>query len=563
MLRRVQAKMGLMSRVREIFSTPLKHLRQWNVPDGEERIISHTTLELGEGTADWQAAITENSFVLAIMQNNEAVSHSNFGTVDNPHVIFSVDTPFRFVGCTGIPSEDDMEGHEIAYFLLREGPLQRCCICGQVFKLVRLRDENTAMNSYYTLGFLRTTWDEIGDSDHAIQQNPIRACLPFTYEHTQFSTNSDIVYSMKNPDDHDHLLVDPAYRLEQLRLLEHKAYVIQKEQETLTKESESISGRPKIAINKSVYENLVLADTALLELEKHFKRLVKFNVREFIDPRNHERRQKRMEKRAEERILDSHTVYLNGFTEGELQYRDYFETDLENDLKLERDPTRSAAQAQIQEEMQLKNLVLTEEYTKKVESDSSSFAERKAFRFVHRAALGELEDHLRREERMLRRAAERRFPELEALAQAQEAIEQTGVTSDISRKAQVAYFQALLNSAQEDYRNYFESDLEEDFEIFEQLSPEEKVEFIASYKNPILEKLISRYPHTHISFPRGKDEHAQGLLMSNAAGFFEELDRTLGPKVSLIDGLSVDPQALAKLDAAERKQIDANKPDRG
>jgi hypothetical protein len=42
----------------------------------------------------------------------EQVAHANFGTVDNPHVIFTSDAPFRYVGCTGPPNEDDYEGHE-------------------------------------------------------------------------------------------------------------------------------------------------------------------------------------------------------------------------------------------------------------------------------------------------------------------------------------------------------------------------------------------------------------------------------------------------------------------
>jgi hypothetical protein len=33
--------------------------------------------------------------------------------------------------------------------MLREGSLQRCGICGQVFKLVRLRDEQSDEMNYY------------------------------------------------------------------------------------------------------------------------------------------------------------------------------------------------------------------------------------------------------------------------------------------------------------------------------------------------------------------------------------------------------------------------------
>jgi len=32
---------------------------------------------------------------------------TNFGTVDNPTVIFTADAPFRYVGCSGPQNEDD------------------------------------------------------------------------------------------------------------------------------------------------------------------------------------------------------------------------------------------------------------------------------------------------------------------------------------------------------------------------------------------------------------------------------------------------------------------------
>ena len=34
-----------------------------------------------------------------------------------------------------------------------------------------------------------------------------------SYEHTQFESPSNTLYSLVNPDDHDRYLTDPAYRL--------------------------------------------------------------------------------------------------------------------------------------------------------------------------------------------------------------------------------------------------------------------------------------------------------------------------------------------------------------
>jgi hypothetical protein len=36
-----------------------------------------------------------------------AVQLANFGTVDNPYVVFTADLPFRYVGCTGQTNEED------------------------------------------------------------------------------------------------------------------------------------------------------------------------------------------------------------------------------------------------------------------------------------------------------------------------------------------------------------------------------------------------------------------------------------------------------------------------
>jgi len=41
--------------------------------------------------------------------------------VDNPHLIFTSDAPFRYVGCTGPTNEDDYEGHEYLVFFLNSG----------------------------------------------------------------------------------------------------------------------------------------------------------------------------------------------------------------------------------------------------------------------------------------------------------------------------------------------------------------------------------------------------------------------------------------------------------
>ncbi len=48
-----------------------------------------------------------------------------------------------------------------------------------------------------------------------------------------------------------------------------------------------------------------------------------------MDLENHERREKRMRERAQDRWSTNYTFFLGGLSEEEIKYRDYFETDLE------------------------------------------------------------------------------------------------------------------------------------------------------------------------------------------------------------------------------------------
>ena len=55
-----------------------------------------------------------------------------------------------------------------------------------------------------------------------------------------------------------------------------------------------------------------------------------FKARKFNDPDNHERREKRMQERMKKRWTENFTYFLGGLTEEEQQFRDYYETDNED-----------------------------------------------------------------------------------------------------------------------------------------------------------------------------------------------------------------------------------------
>ena len=64
--------------------------------------------------------------------------------------------------------EDDSHSHEKMYYFLREGPIHRCHICGQCFKLVRLKDEASELNDYYSTMFAAIQHFEVAEEDLAV-----------------------------------------------------------------------------------------------------------------------------------------------------------------------------------------------------------------------------------------------------------------------------------------------------------------------------------------------------------------------------------------------------------
>jgi len=83
--------------VKQSVGAPLKHIKRNIEPSGSNYArMSNTTEEAFDEVAhEWQAVITANPFDVNIFNYLENTQTSNFGTVDNPLVIFTSDTPFR------------------------------------------------------------------------------------------------------------------------------------------------------------------------------------------------------------------------------------------------------------------------------------------------------------------------------------------------------------------------------------------------------------------------------------------------------------------------------------
>lgn len=481
MLRQLtKRKFGLFTGLKNIAKVPLKYTRNmWQQSIADDNPTKQFEEVFDEEAGEWRALIMENSYDLNIYQHWDQIIQPNFGTVDNPNLIFTSDVPYRFVACSGPPNEDDYEGHEMMYFMLREGPLQRCQCCGQVFKLIRLREEDTEQNHYYSNDFVRQKPEELGEPDHWIMLNAIRFMMLHSYEHTHFEAPSDALLSLKNADEHDRLLVDPAYRMEQNKLSHQKESVMNKSLLGIQAAIQEQHVKSPKVFDKPLYEDVVNAEIAIAELDQHFKAVTRFNMRSFLDKKNHERREKRMQERAEERTQDSTTIYLNGMTENEMKYRDYYESDEEALSMLGRNKYVQKTNVLSNPDYQSKKFDFQETYAKTVEPDNTSYVQKKVFKFNYRQAFVEEADHARKEERMLDRLKKSNF--LKNVSEITARNAKLAAEKTLNTANEMEYYNELIHQAVENYKNYFESDLEDDFGYFESLPAQEKKEFVGTF----------------------------------------------------------------------------------
>ena len=61
----------------------------------------------------------------------------------------------------------------------------------------------------------------MGEMDQTINMSLLRFQKD-SYEHSQFEVPSSNFYSLVNPDEHDRILTDPAYRLQRASIAEEK-----------------------------------------------------------------------------------------------------------------------------------------------------------------------------------------------------------------------------------------------------------------------------------------------------------------------------------------------------
>lgn len=513
-------------------------------------IQTNANLLFDDMSREWQAFVIGNSYDLNTFNTYTGVTQNNFGTVDNPHVIFTSDAPYRYVGCSGQPNEDDYEGHEHLYLMLREGPLQRCMSCGQVFKLVRLRDEFNEENEYYASGMVPYEIQELGEADHWHQQSVLRL-MPYQFEHSLFENPAFNVYSLVNPDDHDRILTDPAYRLKKLKELEHKTKVVSASLHNLDISYKMDNPQKKRAVDKHDYEVLLDVEKNILKLDRHFKRIEKFNYREFVDPKNHERREKRMQERSNERLFNNSTIYLNELTEEEQKFRDYFETDLElnddNEHYLQKLDELSLLG---KHHYKLANINFREGYSRQPLEDNSSMLDKILFRFKHRRADMDFEEYTKREQNMIE-LSKKRMSDVN-YNKAYEYFNNITQSKDLTMlekaKLDKKYLEFIMEEALNQVKDFYSGYKDIDISMLNDLTNSQKIGFLGVFVD------VKRYENKDdkyfISVPDSNYDSSKGLLENLSKDVFEYRNN-IKPLATFINNVNLSNIAVPNIDYNE------------
>ena len=299
------------------------------------------------------------------------------------------------------------------------------------------------------------------------------------------STN---IYIHVNADEADRILVDPAYKLERLKEANEKLHAMHKAYHEVDRQLASQRTLLPTPYGRDNYETWYQIELAIKKFDRIFNKVEKFKARKFNDPENHERREKRMAERMKTRWTDNYTYFLGGLTEEEQQYKDYFETDLDEDPDDEfmeeiRDKETLAQMGIF--DPKLYDFVDTG-LMDEVHENYDDIVEDKIFKFKYRQNSDPPQLYRQRQQRVVDRFYNRladRDPEItQSLAELYLKDEkyrslpalllETEKFGDIARDGTQAYREYMVKEGVQQYRDYFEDDPEEQkfFEYLDNIS---------------------------------------------------------------------------------------------
>jgi len=545
----------LMDRVRDAVQVPWKHVSSFFEPDGQnyEAQLPETSRLYGNSAMNFNAYLTENAIDLNTWHDMESTQHAQFGTVDNPVLIFTSDSSWRIIICQGPGSEEDSHTHEKMYYFIREGPLHRCHLCGQVFKLVRLKDEFSEINDYYSLMFAQLPHYEIAEDDTNLSLHTLFGDRPSVTQQSIAGTN---VYIHVNSDEMDHMLTDPAYKMEKVKEAHEKLVAMHMAYQEVDRQVlEDNEVLPEI-YDKALYENWWNVEKAIRKFDRQFNKIEKFDSRMMLDPENHDRRERRMEDRKSKRWLDNYTYFFGGLTEEEQMYRDYFETDIENnpedEKKMEQLDEINMAQDGA---FQFKNFDFLESHLKHDNHEYiDDVIDQKIFKYKYRIANDAPDTYFRRMDRVVKRSlarAETRDAEIEvnlaellekenregAIGQQVIKLFENGTASedlDVAGTRKIREY--MLRESEQQYRDYYESDGEEQqfFEYLDTMGDRDKIRIMEIFQDFTINNTEQKRTAT---IPKRENNPELSVFQNLALDFVDFKDRVkpLASDMSLLD----------------------------
>ena len=171
--------------------------------------------------------------------------------------------------------EDDSHSHEKIFYMVREGPINRCQVCGQCFKIVRLKDEFSEQQDYYTMMFSTLSHFDVSEEDLTVPLSYANffGDRPSVSMQTIPATN---VYIHVNPDEADRILVDPAYKLERLKEAHEKLYAMHEAYKEVDRQMSKQRITLPVPMGRDQYETWFEIEKSIAKFDRLFNKVEKF-----------------------------------------------------------------------------------------------------------------------------------------------------------------------------------------------------------------------------------------------------------------------------------------------
>ena len=238
-----------------------------------------------------------------------------------------------------------------------------------------------------------------------------------------------------------------------------------------------------------------------MKFDRIFNKVEKFDARAMTDPINHERRERRLLDKKRERWITNYTFFFGNLTEEEQQYRDYFETEIEDDpeddwIDEKLDEIHIASQGQF--DPALYDFV---DYTQVHDAHENfdDIVEKKLFKYKYRQNASNLSTYERRQYRVRDRFLERaktRDPILEQnlndllASDSRDSNLATIVTAPerfrmVAEEETRPFREYMVGEALQQYQDFYETDEEEEgfFEYMSNLTNRDKIRFMEIFED--------------------------------------------------------------------------------